>query len=204
VRRGGEFHLCDHARYYFESFERIMHSAYHPTNEDILRLAIRTTGASKAQVQDGKNKFQIMDIGGMRCERKKWVDRVQDADAIFFVASLTDFSQQLFEDESENRMRDSLSALEELAGNTAFQEVPFCVFLTKSDLFEERLAAHGAKLREVLGGEAEESPSACAAAIKQHYLDACPRCSQVRLHRCHCRQPITWLTNGAVPSRRCT
>lgn len=48
--------------------------------------------------------------------------------------------QVLFEDNSVNRMRESLDLFTEVAGNPIFEKTPIFVFLNKKDLFEEMIA----------------------------------------------------------------
>lgn len=48
--------------------------------------------------------------------------------------------QVLFEDNSVNRMRESLELFTEVAGNPVFEKTPIFVFLNKKDLFEEMIA----------------------------------------------------------------
>ena len=62
-----------------------------------------------AQVKFGDITYDIIDMGGLRTERRKWKRKYENIDAVFFVASLTDWAQELYEDESRNRMQESLA-----------------------------------------------------------------------------------------------
>jgi hypothetical protein len=48
----------------------------------------------------------VVDVGGQRSERKKWIHCFDDVKAIVFVVSLAGYNQVLFEDEEMNRMHE--------------------------------------------------------------------------------------------------
>lgn len=57
-----------------------------------------------------------------------------------FPTFFTTTAQVLFEDNSVNRMQESLELFTEVAGNPIFEKTPIFVFLNKKDLFEEMIA----------------------------------------------------------------
>ena len=52
--------------------------------------------------------FRMLDVGGQRSERKKWIHCFDEAKAVIFVAALSDYDLSLSEDPSFNRMKESL------------------------------------------------------------------------------------------------
>ena len=52
--------------------------------------------------------FRMLDVGGQRSERKKWIHCFDEAKAVIFVAALSDYDLTLSEDPSCNRMKESL------------------------------------------------------------------------------------------------
>ncbi len=44
-----------------------------PTNDDILRSRVRTTGIVENEFEISGNHFRMFDVGGQRNERKKWI-----------------------------------------------------------------------------------------------------------------------------------
>lgn len=48
--------------------------------------------------------FELYDVGGQRNERKKWINCFEGVNTILFVAALSEYDQNLFEDSSVNRM----------------------------------------------------------------------------------------------------
>ncbi len=65
------FPLLDSAVYFLNSAERCFAPNYRPTNDDVLRVRLRTTGVHEFQLQFDKEKFSFIDVGGQRGERKK-------------------------------------------------------------------------------------------------------------------------------------
>jgi len=185
VTRGDEFHLCDQTHYFFRHADRILGVAYQPTEEDVLRVRMRTSGVARHQITTDDTTFHVIDMGGLRSERRKWNHRLRDVDAVFFVASLTDWCLCLYEDESANRMRESLQVLADVAGQPLLADAPICLFLSKYDLLEKRFGAHPEQLQQILEGKTPEEPvtgaRSLAAFIKSRFLEACPRCSQVHI-----------------------
>lgn len=59
--------------------------------------------------------------------------------AIIFCASLSEYDQVLREDESQNRMVESLTLFEQITNTTWFEKIPFILFLNKMDLFQEKI-----------------------------------------------------------------
>lgn len=44
--------------------------------------------------------FSVIDVGGQRSQRKKWIHCFDNVQALIFVASLSEYNQVLFEDRS--------------------------------------------------------------------------------------------------------
>ena len=62
-------------------------------------------------VIEGKE-FVVIDVGGQRNERKKWIHCFEDVTAIVFIAALSAYDSVLFEDSSTNRMYEALDLFE--------------------------------------------------------------------------------------------
>ena len=61
-------------RYFLENVKRICHHEFVPTRGDILRTRARTTGAVEFTFKDRGNVFTIVDVGGQRSQRMKWLE----------------------------------------------------------------------------------------------------------------------------------
>jgi len=138
-KRRSEFQLNDSADYYFDEIARLAAPGYMPTTDDILRSRVRTTGIVQSDfVIKGLN-FSMFDVGGQRNERRKWIHCFDNVNAVVFVASLSEFDQNLYEDETKNRLDEALELFAQIVNSKWFQETNVILFLNKKDLFERKL-----------------------------------------------------------------
>lgn len=138
--RSSEFQLLDSTQYFFENLDRIVDPKYLPSVNDVLRSRTKTTGVSEIQFTVGKNLFKLVDVGGQRSERKKWMHCFQDVTAVLFVVALSEYDLKLYEDNQTNRMFESLKLFKEICNSPWLSTAPVILFLNKSDLFKQKLA----------------------------------------------------------------
>jgi guanine nucleotide-binding protein G(i) subunit alpha len=100
IRRSREFQLNDSAVYYFTAIERMAAPGYLPTDQDILRSRVKTTGITETTFKVGELTYKLFDVGGQRSERKKWIHCFENVTALVFLVSLSEYDQMLYEDES--------------------------------------------------------------------------------------------------------
>ena len=100
VRRSREFQLNDSAVYYFNAIDRMSGPGYLPTDQDILRSRVKTTGITETNFKVGELTYKLFDVGGQRSERKKWIHCFENVTALVFLVSLSEYDQMLYEDES--------------------------------------------------------------------------------------------------------
>lgn len=139
VSRASEFQLNDSAEYYFNEFDRISQSSYVPTVQDVLRSRAKTTGILETEFNVGKTKFLLVDVGGQRSERRKWMHCFQDVTAVIFCVALSAFDQKLYEDENTNRMHEELKLFKDICNTKWFAETAIILFLNKKDLFLKKI-----------------------------------------------------------------
>jgi len=148
--RRSEYWLLDSFPYYMKNIERFCEDDFLPTEEDSLMARIRTTGIVNSELEqrlaDKKDphepdliKFDVVDVGGQRNERKKWIHCFDDVRAILFVVNLAGYNQVLFEDASKNRMQEELELLEQISSMDIFRDTPIFLFFNKKDLFEQMI-----------------------------------------------------------------
>lgn len=82
---------------------------------------------------------RLIDVGGQRNERKKWIHCFEDVTAIIFFADSSGYNMTLFEDERVNRLLESLTLFEEICNCKYFDNTPLIVFLNKSDLLKKKI-----------------------------------------------------------------
>eukprot|EP00301_Raphidiophrys_heterophryoidea_P006102 c12494_g2_i4.p1 GENE.c12494_g2_i4~~c12494_g2_i4.p1 ORF type:complete len:179 (+),score=27.77 c12494_g2_i4:2-538(+) len=77
-----KFQLTDSAQYFFDKLDTITQPSYVPSHEDVLMCRVRTTGVHEIQfVADGV-KFRMVDVGGQRNERRKWIHCFDDVQGV--------------------------------------------------------------------------------------------------------------------------
>ncbi|KAJ6239710.1 guanine nucleotide-binding protein g(o) subunit alpha [Anaeramoeba flamelloides] len=138
-KRDSNFHLNDSAEYFFENVDRIGQSNFKPTKNDILHARVRTTGIDEADFSIEDFRFTMVDVGGQRNERRKWIHCFEDVTSVIFVASLCGYTQTLREDSSVNRMIESLNLFKEIWTSPWFSSSSIILFLNKKDMFEDKI-----------------------------------------------------------------
>lgn len=133
------FHLMDNIKYYFDDTERISADGFIPNDEDILKSRATTTGIHETifDIQDAH--FKMVDVGGQRTERRKWIHCFEGVTAVLFCASLNEYDQLLVEDDETMRMHESLKLFGEVCQSPFFAETAMILFLNKVDLFREKI-----------------------------------------------------------------
>ena len=58
--------------------------------------------------QRGEVSIGLIDVGGQRSERKKWLHCFETVNTLLFVVSMSEYDQMLEEDHTVNRMKESI------------------------------------------------------------------------------------------------
>ena len=83
--------------------------------------------------------LRLVDVGGQRSERKKWIHCFEDVTAILFFVALSAYDLGLREDQIVNRMEEALRLFGSILNNKWFIGTSIILFLNKKDLFEQKL-----------------------------------------------------------------
>ncbi|KAF9069015.1 guanine nucleotide binding protein, alpha subunit, partial [Rhodocollybia butyracea] len=119
----------------------ILTKDYLPSDADITQCYRMTTGIHPAPLlMEGSGSFTLLDFGGQRSERKKWIHYFKDAGIIIFVGSLDEYDGGLFEDSDANHMQESLAVFESIINSEWFIDVPMVLFFNKRDLFAQKIS----------------------------------------------------------------
>uniref|UniRef100_A0A7E4VQ98 Guanine nucleotide-binding protein G(O) subunit alpha n=7 Tax=Rhabditida TaxID=6236 RepID=A0A7E4VQ98_PANRE len=137
--RSNEYQLNDSAKYFLDDLDRLGQPNYAPTEQDILRTRVKTTGIVEVHFTFKNLNFKLFDVGGQRSERKKWIHCFEDVTAIIFCVAMSEYDQVLHEDETTNRMHESLKLFDSICNNKWFTDTSIILFLNKKDLFEEKI-----------------------------------------------------------------
>lgn len=133
------YYLTDSAGFFLDKIQEIGHKDYIPTEQDVLRCRIRTTGIQEKEFNMENTHFKIYDVGGQRNERKKWIHCFSGVNAVLFVAALSGYDMVLYEDQDTNRMHEALDLFDEICNSRYFRKTAIVLFLNKRDLFYEKI-----------------------------------------------------------------
>nr|XP_045610057.1 guanine nucleotide-binding protein G(q) subunit alpha isoform X4 [Procambarus clarkii] len=162
--RRREYQLTDSAKYYLTDLDRIAAKDYVSTLQDILRVRAPTTGIIEYPFDLEEIRFRMVDVGGQRSERRKWIHCFENVTSIIFLVALSEYDQILFESDNEdmvkkrqcvdnggvyimvieqgdteNRMEESKALFKTIITYPWFQHSSVILFLNKKDLLEEKI-----------------------------------------------------------------
>jgi len=127
------------AYFYLKNAQKFSKDDFEPTLEEILRAKQRTLGINEITITwEEKGKISLIDVGGQRSERRKWLHCFDNIDTIIFIAALDEYDLPLQEDPKVNRLVESLSLFERITSFIYFQSIPFILFFNKSDAIEKK------------------------------------------------------------------
>lgn len=124
---------------YFDSIDRIAQANYLPTDQDVLRSRVKTTGITETTFIIGDLTYRMFDVGGQRSERKKWIHCFENVTTILFLVAISEYDQLLLEDETVNRMQEALTLFDSICNSRWFVKTSIILFLNKIDRFREKL-----------------------------------------------------------------
>jgi guanine nucleotide-binding protein G(i) subunit alpha len=134
-----KFYLMDSASYFFAEANRIASGSYLPSMEDVLRARAKTTAITETRFPLGQLSIHMVDVGGQRSERKKWIHNFESVTSIIFCTALSEYDQVLLEEKSQNRMAESLVLFESVINSRWFLRTSIILFLNKIDVFKNKL-----------------------------------------------------------------
>ena len=140
---------------FFAEANRLAASAYLPSMEDVLRARAKTTAITETRFPMGQLSIHMVDVGGQRSERKKWIHNFESVTSIIFCTALSEYDQVLLEeknqvrkcilnrhsptDGSQNRMAESLVLFESVINSRWFLRTSIILFLNKIDVLKNKL-----------------------------------------------------------------
>uniref|UniRef100_A0AC35TX30 Guanine nucleotide-binding protein G(O) subunit alpha n=1 Tax=Rhabditophanes sp. KR3021 TaxID=114890 RepID=A0AC35TX30_9BILA len=133
------YQINDSAKHFLDSVRRIHEPGYRPTEQDILFSRQATSGVIEVKFKIKDLDFRVFDVGGQRSERKKWIHCFDNVESIIFICAVSEYDQVLFEDESTNRMQESMQLFQSICNSSWFQNTAMIVFFNKKDLFAEKI-----------------------------------------------------------------
>jgi CCR4-NOT transcriptional regulation complex NOT5 subunit len=155
--------IRNNADYFLEQSQSILKRNFECTQADVFRLYVPTTDFSEVELSfpssssstsssSGSSKFSsypsmhLIDIGGLRSERKRWAGLgISEVKSVLFVVSLSEYDQVLQEDQTSNRMQESIALFSEALNMRWCYGAQFILVLTKYDVLQRKIRASPSK-----------------------------------------------------------
>ncbi|XP_041912137.1 guanine nucleotide-binding protein subunit alpha-11-like [Alosa sapidissima] len=137
--RRREYQLLDSTEYFMTNLERIAGPDYIPTAQDVLRVRVPTTGINDYSFSVERITLRIVDVGGQKSERRKWIHCFENVTSLIFLASLSEYDQRLEENDIDNRMEESMTLFYTTIHSPWFISASIILFLNKKDILAEKI-----------------------------------------------------------------
>mmetsp|Transcript_23437 Transcript_23437/g.58640 ORF Transcript_23437/g.58640 Transcript_23437/m.58640 type:complete len:346 (-) Transcript_23437:74-1111(-) len=179
--RHDKFYIPDCCEYLFANMDRIFAPDYLPTQEDCLRIRARTTGIIDIIMNVNDRVFHLLDVGGQRSERRKWIHCFSNVTSILYCIALDEYDMKLAEDPRVGRFAEAMKLFRDVANTSFIRQVPFIVFFNKRDLLEKKLAKED-KLKDYYAYTGGQDPEKAITFIKKMFLSVMPEDKTVYTH----------------------
>uniref|UniRef100_A0A8C7T8R2 Guanine nucleotide-binding protein subunit alpha n=1 Tax=Oncorhynchus mykiss TaxID=8022 RepID=A0A8C7T8R2_ONCMY len=157
-------------------------SSYVPTQQDVLRVRVPTTGIIEYPFDLQSVVFRMVDVGGQRSERRKWIHCFENVTSIMFLVALSEYDQVLVESDNENRMEESKALFRTIITYPWFKDSSIILFLNKIDLMQEKiLFSHLVDYFPEYDGP-QRDPQAGREFILKMFVDLNPDCDKIYSH----------------------
>ena len=115
--------------YFLQRMEKVEnYDEFDPNTEDILRIRVQTTGVVYTTFKFKSSNFCMVDVGGQKTERRKWIHLFDDVKAIFFVVDLSNIEG----------MVESLGVFVNICSTRELSEANMILFFNKTDIFKQK------------------------------------------------------------------
>ncbi len=131
--------LGENDEYWLGRLPEVVKDGYVPTVTDALQLRVVTTSITETAFTLEDVNFRMIDVGGQRNERRKWIHCFSGVTALIFMTAVDEYDMVLTEDETVKRMHESLMLFDDLVNSEWFRDVPVLLFLNKIDLLRAKL-----------------------------------------------------------------
>uniref|UniRef100_A0A1I8FFS9 Guanine nucleotide-binding protein G(s) subunit alpha n=1 Tax=Macrostomum lignano TaxID=282301 RepID=A0A1I8FFS9_9PLAT len=126
---------------FLDKAEEVGRPDYEPSEQDILRCRVLTSGIFETKFSVDKVQFHMFDVGGQREERRKWIQCFNDVTAIIFVTASSSYNTGVARDPTQNRLKESLELFQSIWTNRYLRTI-------SQDLLAEKIMAGKSRLED--------------------------------------------------------
>ncbi|KAF8160896.1 guanine nucleotide binding protein, alpha subunit [Crassisporium funariophilum] len=142
--RDRQLRLEDAPGFFLDDIDRITAREYQPSDQDIVRARLRTTGVQEYHFTlDRANATDLdwimYDVAGIRTSRAAWIPYFREITALIFLAPLSAFNERLAEDNRVNRLEDTFVLWKTICSSRLLEDVQIILFMNKTDLLRKKL-----------------------------------------------------------------
>jgi len=160
------------SQYYWANVRRFASENFIPTKEDFLYSRIKTSGIQTLEFTVSDTKFMVVDVGGQRSERRKWLHCFDNVLAIIFLTAIDEYDMFLEEENELSRLDESLSLWNEVTSSQYFKPLAWILFLNKYDCLKKKIES--TSLHKYFADISEDDGrdlNKCVQYIRSKYLD---------------------------------
>ncbi|RXW21312.1 hypothetical protein EST38_g4527 [Candolleomyces aberdarensis] len=144
VLKNREASLEDSPGFFLNDIDRILSPNYEPSDRDIVRARLRTTGVQEYTFTLDRGNHTavdwiIYDVAGVRTSRAAWIPYFKEITALIFLAPLSSFDETLAEDPRINRLEDTFMLWKTVCSNKLLAKVQIILFMNKTDILKKKL-----------------------------------------------------------------
>lgn len=88
-----KFELLESAEYFLDKAKYIFKDDYDVVEDDVLRMRVMTTGMKEEEFDMGSKRMILIDVGGQRSERRKWIKWFNGVSSVLFIAAISEYDQ---------------------------------------------------------------------------------------------------------------
>lgn len=125
--------------YFFAKLEQLFDPEFTPSDQDILLCRRTTMGITEMTFAVSDFVYRIIDVGGQRSERKKWIHCFENVTAIIFLAAISSYDETLLEARDASQMVEALVLFDLITNSRWFTKTSLILFLNKIDLFKQKV-----------------------------------------------------------------
>lgn len=133
--------IRDNLEYFMNRLTTIHTKQYCPSVMDIFQSYYPTSGIGWFDITHpaSNRNIKIIEVGGIRSERKNWIRHYEDVDGIIFTISLGTFDRKITDNNQMNELEESLQVYETIVNSSLLRNVHINLILTKKDMFRDKI-----------------------------------------------------------------